>query len=46
MITYNLIYDVLIGVFHLEDEVDHVLLGQVIGHVAVLLKSYWLVDEV
>ena len=46
MCTYNLIYDVLIGDFHLENEVDHVLLGQVIGHVTILLKSYRLVDEV
>jgi hypothetical protein len=46
MSTYNLIINILIGCFHLEDEVDHVFLSQVIGHVTVLLKSYWLVDEV
>lgn len=46
MCSYNLVYYVLIGRFHLEDEVDHVLLAQVIGHVTVPLKGYRLVGEV
>ena len=44
--TYNLINDILIGVLHLEDELYHVVLGQVIGHVTVLIKGYRLVLEV